>query len=155
MPIAPPVCIIAGAFISNRKGAWIILSSLVIITLVILAFQLNYFYYSTRSSEDLCFKDASEFIKNQGDVAVVSDQSTYGYYYFRKIMHPFPERISGLDAISNGFKGKDVYLFYTVSVNTPEDKTDIRKLKKELDSRYEEVFRCPDYNPSSVVYRYD
>ena len=154
LQIVPAICLISAFFIRQFKYSEIVIFFIIIILSFSLISQFQYYHSLTYREDTLCFTKAGYFLENKSNSFVISDQSTLGYYYFKKKMTYFPDPWD-LEKLKNKIDHqpeKEVYLFYT-KFNTP-DNENYRLMEKDLNLNFKVVFKCPENESSSIIYQY-
>ncbi len=157
LAITPAIAIISGYFLSKvKKYARLILVLAIIGSLILLSFQFTLTYKNSYTDKHKCFLEANEFLKNQENALVITDESPIVYYYTKQEtrFYSYPVSYSSLkEMVETSYAGKNSFVFFT-DYDMPLTEEKNVKIKEDLDKNMENVFECSKTEGYSAVYKF-
>lgn len=158
LPIVPPICILSGFFISKiQKYKKATLTIVILILLASNMLQFALLYKKSYTESNICFSKANNFLSRiNGDMLIITDESSAVYYYTKQPTRFYPNPWS-LRALENSlentaYENNTYVLFAGCEMSSCDER--LVQIKKDLDENFEKVFECSKRKGSSAVYKY-
>jgi hypothetical protein len=155
LAIVPTIALISGYFIDKiKKYKKVILLGIIIITLFSLSSQFYTTYNNSYTDANKCFLEGNQFLKNQENALIITDESSVVYYYTKHATHFYPnpwDYETLINLIKNHYSDKNNFVFFS-NLNMPLTNEKYLEIKEDLDENLEKVFECSKENGYSAVY---
>ncbi len=152
LPLVPAASVIVSIAISKLKNSTVVFGAVLILSLLSTINLFEKSYISSHTEITTCFLDASNFLKNTEQNAVIfTDSSAVVYYYTNRENHYYwPQDLGKItELIKNYYRNRPIYMLFS------KDDSSVN-LRQELNknSSFKIVYRCPEGGNLAVVYRY-
>jgi len=143
MPIIPSICLLTGFALDKiKKYKNLVFVLIIIILFVSLSSLFIKDYNRSYTNTNKCFLQANTFLKSQGNIKIVTDQSSIVYYLTKQETMYYPP----INLIPENYH--ILFSDYGMPLFNEEN----QKIKQELDSNFKKIFECSLNSSYSAVY---
>ena len=143
MPIIPSICLLTGFALDKiKKYKNLVFVLIIIILFVSLSSLFIKDYNRSYTNTNKCFLQANTFLKSQGNIKIVTDQSSIVYYLTKQETMYYPP----INLIPENYH--ILFSDYGMPLFNEEN----QKIKEELDSNFKKIFECSLDGSYSAVY---
>tara|TARA_Y100000310_G_scaffold339655_1_gene432977 strand:+ start:4666 stop:6105 length:1440 start_codon:yes stop_codon:yes gene_type:complete len=157
LAIVPTIALISGYFIDKiKRYKKLILIGIIIICSIHLIIHFENMYGNSYTDANKCFLEGNNFLENQENALIVTDESSIVYYYTKQETHFYPnpwsyESLRNL--IENHYSEKNNFVFF-IGFSRDSSFPKQKKIKEDLDKNLEKVFECSKDKGYSAVYKF-